>query len=61
MLTSSVNVAFTGRELLNGREEDTEKIEESMYVDHYSRTKRVAEEIVKEAGKKQNLKTCILR
>lgn len=63
-MTSSVNVAFFGREIVNGREDETDNMDESVnskYLDAYSRTKKIAEDIVKEAHRKNGLKTAILR
>ncbi len=54
-------MAFIGYEINDGREEDTDNIDENQYLDHYSRTKKRAEDIVRKACKEGLLKTCIFR
>ncbi len=61
VFTSTVNIRFTGEELLDASEEDHEEEEEDLtYLDEYSRTKHEAERIVLSANG-ENLKTCSLR
>ncbi len=56
VLTSSVNAAFFGYEIVDGIEEDPSLTGE--FVDRYSWTKKEAEGIVRGA---QGLKTCVMR
>ncbi|XP_062605705.1 short-chain dehydrogenase/reductase family 42E member 1-like isoform X1 [Saccostrea cucullata] len=58
--TSSNNVVFGGQEICNG-DESLPYLPLENFLDHYSKTKRIAEQNVLEADKKNVLRTCALR
>ncbi|XP_048760577.2 short-chain dehydrogenase/reductase family 42E member 1-like [Ostrea edulis] len=58
--TSSNNVVFGGQEIRNGNE-SLPYPPLGKFLDHYSKTKRIAEQIVLEADKECLLRTCALR
>ncbi|CAL8264942.1 unnamed protein product [Gadus morhua 'NCC'] len=64
--TSTINVAFTGQPIEDGDEESQPCVPLNMYLDHYSRTKSIADQMVREAngcGLKGGgrLRSCALR
>ena len=66
MFTSSVNVAFFGTEIVDGKESDTTTTPSTMtHLDTYSSSKATAESIVLSAAAAAEndsfLKTCVLR
>jgi nucleoside-diphosphate-sugar epimerase len=65
VFTSTVNVAFFGKEVIDGTEQDFESLDKSAldnYIDQYSKTKKMAENIVLGAnGQNGILKSCVLR
>lgn len=58
--TSSNNVVFGGEEISNG-DETLPYLPLNKFLDHYSKTKRIAEQKVLEADKENVLRTCALR
>lgn len=52
---------FHGQEILDGKESDENVENFDLYLDEYSRSKRVAEDLVLQANGKQTLKTIVLR
>ena len=67
VFTSTVNVVFQGREIIDGNEKSHLWVEDGQYLDYYSKTKEQAEKIVIESNcqKTKNgknvLQTCVLR
>ena len=67
VFTSTVNVVFLGKEIINGTEESHSWVNRvnQKHLDFYSETKNLAEKLVIEANGKSNgkhvLKTCVLR
>ena len=67
VFTSTVNVVFQGREIIDGNEKSHLWVEDGQYLDYYSKTKEQAEKIVIESNcqKTKNgknvLRTCVLR
>ncbi|CAG7832827.1 unnamed protein product [Allacma fusca] len=58
--TSTFNVVFGGQEIHNGTE-DLPYFPLHRHVDHYSRTKSIAEQLILTSDKKSSLRTCALR
>ena len=67
VFTSTVNVVFQGREIIDGNEKSHLWVEDGQYLDYYSKTKEQAEKMVIESNcqKTKNgknvLRTCVLR
>ncbi|TRY94372.1 hypothetical protein DNTS_006265 [Danionella cerebrum] len=64
--TSTVNVVFSGRPIEDGNEDSVPCVPPHMHIDHYSRTKAVAERMVLAADRRAtkgggSLHTCVLR
>ncbi|XP_016297320.1 putative short-chain dehydrogenase/reductase family 42E member 2 [Sinocyclocheilus anshuiensis] len=64
--TSTVNVAFAGRPIEDGEEDSVPCVPLDMHIDHYSRTKAIAEHMVLAANGRSTkggglLHTCVLR
>uniref|UniRef100_A0A8C1WCK9 Short chain dehydrogenase/reductase family 42E, member 2 n=1 Tax=Cyprinus carpio TaxID=7962 RepID=A0A8C1WCK9_CYPCA len=64
--TSTVNVAFAGRPIEDGDEDSVPCVPLDMHIDHYSRTKAIAERMVLAADGRSTkggglLHTCVLR
>ncbi|XP_056093207.1 putative short-chain dehydrogenase/reductase family 42E member 2 [Rhinichthys klamathensis goyatoka] len=64
--TSTVNVAFAGRPIEDGDEDSVPCVPLDMHIDHYSRTKAIAEHMVLAANGRPTkggglLQTCVLR
>ncbi|ROL54746.1 Short-chain dehydrogenase/reductase family 42E member 1 [Anabarilius grahami] len=64
--TSTVNVAFAGRPIEDGDEDSVPCVPLDMHIDHYSRTKAIAEHMVLAANGRSTkggglLQTCVLR
>ncbi|KAF4115472.1 putative short-chain dehydrogenase/reductase family 42E member 2 [Onychostoma macrolepis] len=64
--TSTVNVAFAGRPIEDGDEDSVPCVPLDMHIDHYSRTKAIAERMVLAANRRSTkgggrLHTCVLR
>uniref|UniRef100_A0AAY4BPC1 3-beta hydroxysteroid dehydrogenase/isomerase domain-containing protein n=1 Tax=Denticeps clupeoides TaxID=299321 RepID=A0AAY4BPC1_9TELE len=64
--TSTVNVAFAGKPIDDGDEESVPCVPLDMHIDHYSRTKAIAEHMVLAANGRLlkgggSLRTCVLR
>ncbi|XP_043105979.1 putative short-chain dehydrogenase/reductase family 42E member 2 isoform X2 [Puntigrus tetrazona] len=64
--TSTVNVAFAGRPIEDGDEDSVPCVQLDMHIDHYSRTKAIAERMVLAANRRSTkggalLHTCVLR
>lgn len=59
--TSTYNVVFGGREIRDGSEETIPYFPLHKHVDHYSRTKAIAEQLVLVADGKWGLRTSALR
>ena len=58
---STYNVVFAGQEIVNGNE-TLPYVEDGAHVDHYSRTKTIAEQLVLEANSlHQGLRTASIR
>ena len=67
VFTSTVNVVFQGREIIDGNEKSHLWVEDGQYLDYYSKTKEQAEKMVIESNCKKtkngknDLRTCVLR
>ncbi|XP_026064750.1 putative short-chain dehydrogenase/reductase family 42E member 2 [Carassius auratus] len=64
--TSTINVAFAGRPIEDGDEDSVPCVPLDMHIDHYSRTKAIAERLVLAANGRSTkgggfLHTCVLR
>ncbi|KAJ3600301.1 hypothetical protein NHX12_031286 [Muraenolepis orangiensis] len=64
--TSTINVAFTGQPIEDGDEESRPCVPLHMYLDHYSRTKSIADQMVRAANGSWlkgggHLRSCVLR
>ncbi|KAK0140918.1 putative short-chain dehydrogenase/reductase family 42E member 2 [Merluccius polli] len=64
--TSTINVAFTGHPIEDGDEESRPCVPLHMYLDHYSRTKSIADQMVRAANGSWlkgggRLRSCVLR
>ncbi|CAL8272582.1 unnamed protein product [Lota lota] len=64
--TSTINVAFTGQPIEDGDEESWPCVPLNMYLDHYSRTKSIADQMVRAANGcwlkgGSRLRSCVLR
>ncbi|KAF3700199.1 putative short-chain dehydrogenase/reductase family 42E member 2 [Channa argus] len=64
--TSTINVVFTGKPIEDGDEASVSSVPPEMHIDHYSRTKAIAEQMVFSANGSSLkggglLRTCVLR
>uniref|UniRef100_A0A665V2R7 Short chain dehydrogenase/reductase family 42E, member 2 n=1 Tax=Echeneis naucrates TaxID=173247 RepID=A0A665V2R7_ECHNA len=63
--TSTINVVFAGKPIEDGDEDSVAYVAPEVHIDHYSRTKAIAEQMVLSANgcslKGELLQTCVLR
>ena len=54
-------MVFYGQEIINGKESDEAVQDFDVYLDEYSRSKRISEDLILAANGNQNLRTSVLR
>uniref|UniRef100_A0A3Q3NE34 Short chain dehydrogenase/reductase family 42E, member 2 n=1 Tax=Mastacembelus armatus TaxID=205130 RepID=A0A3Q3NE34_9TELE len=59
--TSTINVVFSGKPIEDGDEASVSYVPSDMHMDHYSRTKAIAEQMILSANGGGLLRTCVLR